>query len=104
MDSEGTELLEAKRSVAFYGLPDITGMSAKSPAEQKRLAAAIEFAMRNFEPRFIDLKVTLEPPSYLDRDMKFHIEASLDMDPAPEPIAFDTVLEIGTGDFAVKEL
>ncbi|MGI8811708.1 MAG: type VI secretion system baseplate subunit TssE [Pyrinomonadaceae bacterium] len=103
LDSDEIDLPEAKCSVAFYGLPDITGMSAKSPAEQKRLAVAVETAIRNFEPRFVDLKVTLEPPSALDRQMRFRIEASLDMEPAPEPISFDTVLEIGSGDFAVNE-
>jgi type VI secretion system protein ImpF len=103
LDSDGIDLEESKRSVAFYGLPDITGMRVKSPAEQKRLFAAVETAIRHFEPRFLDLKIFFEPPSDTDRQMHFRIEASLDMDPAPEPIAFDTVLQIGTGGFAVIE-
>ena len=103
LDPEEIDLDEAKRSVAFFGLPDITGMSVKSLAEQKRLSAAVETAIRHFEPRFLDLKITFEPPSSTDRQMRFRIEASLDMDPAPEPIAFDSVLQIGTGGFAVIE-
>lgn len=94
-------LEEAKKSVAFYGLPDITGMSASSGVEQKRLVKALENAIRLFEPRFIDLKVTLEPIDGLDRSMKFRIEAKLDVDPAPEPVAFDSVLQAGTGNFSV---
>jgi type VI secretion system protein ImpF len=97
------ELEEAQRSVAFYGLPDFTGLGAKNPAEQKRLSSAVETALKNFEPRFIDLKVTLEPLSNVDRQLKFHIEARLDVEPAPEPIAFDTVLELGSGEFSVTE-
>ncbi len=96
-------LEEAPRSVAFYGLPDFTGLAAKNAAEQKRLASAVETALLNFEPRFLDLKVTLEPLSNVDRQMKFKIEARLDVEPAPEPIAFDTVLELGKGDFSVIE-
>ncbi len=54
-------LEEALKSVVFFGLPDFTGVSAKSHIEQKRLTQAMETAIKNFEPRFIDLKVTLEP-------------------------------------------
>jgi type VI secretion system protein ImpF len=96
-------LTEALRSVAFYGLPDFTGMSAKSNAEQKQLTKMMESAMRNFEPRFLDLRVTLVPVTDLDRQLKFHIEARLDIEPTPEPVAFDTVLQVGSGDFAVTE-
>lgn len=103
-DESVDEDLECRRSVAFYGLPDIMGMSPKSPAEQKRLTKALEAAIRIFEPRFLDLKVTLEPVNHVDRQLKFRIEARLDMDPEPEPIAFDTVLQTGSGEFAVKEM
>lgn len=104
LETDGTELLEMRKSVAFYGLPDVTGLSAKNPAEQKRLAASVEAAIRIFEPRFINLKVTMAEMSDTERQMKFHIEASLAMDPAPEPIAFDTVLEMGSGDFQITAL
>jgi type VI secretion system protein ImpF len=95
--------LECRKSVAFYGLPDIMGISPKSPSEQKRLTKALESAIKLFEPRFLDLKVTLEPVNRIDRQLKFRIEARLDLDPEPEPIAFDTTLQSGSGEFAVKE-
>ena len=98
---EGLE--EVLKSVVFFGLPDFTGVSAKSHIEQKRLSQAVETAIRNFEPRFIDLKVTLEPINNIDRLLKFRIEARLDIDPVPEPIVFDTVLQLGSGEFAIKE-
>lgn len=98
---EGLE--ETLKSVIFFGLPDFTGVSAKSHIEQKRLTQALETAIKNFEPRFIDLKVTLEPISNIDRLLRFRIEARLDIDPVPEPIVFDTVLQLGSGEFAVKE-
>ena len=98
---EGLE--EVRKSVIVFGLPDFTGISAKSHVEQKRLSKAVETAIKNFEPRFIDLKITLEPISNVDRLLRFRIEASLDIDPTPEPIAFDTVLQIGSGAFEVKE-
>ncbi len=96
-------LQEIKKSVLTYGLPDITGLSAKNQSEQKRLAKAIENAIRLFEPRFLDVRVTLEPVSNVDRSLKFRIEARLDIEPTPEPVAFDTVLQLGSGDFEVRE-
>ena len=92
---------EAKRSVAFYGLPDIVGINAKNHLEQQRLTKALETAIRIFEPRFINLKVSMEPVDNVDRQLKFRIEASLDMEPAPEPIVFDTVLQMGSGEFSI---
>lgn len=100
-DEDGME--EALRSVAFYGLPDFTGLSANNHIEQKSLTKSIETAIRNFEPRFLDVKVTLDPPNSVDRQFKFRIEARLDVDPIPEPIAFDSVLQLGGGGFVVTE-
>jgi type VI secretion system protein ImpF len=96
-------LQEIKKSILTYGLPDVTGISAKNHLEQKRLTQALETAIKTFEPRFLDLKVTLEPVNNVDRMLKFRIEARLNVEPTPEPIAFDTVLQLGSGDFQVKE-
>lgn len=97
------KLEEIYKSAAVYGLPDFTGVSAKNVNEQKRLTRAMEAAVKNFEPRFIDLKVTLEPVSNTDKALRFRIEARLDIEPTPEPIVFDTVLQLGSGEFEVKE-
>ena len=40
--------------------------------------------------------------SVLERAFRFKIEARLRIDPVPEPISFDTTLQIGSGNFAVK--
>ncbi len=96
-------LEEVQSSLAVYGLPDFTGLGAKDPHEQKRMQAAIENAIRLFEPRFLGVQVTLEPLALTDRQLIFRIEASLDVEPAPEPIVFDTVLQVGGGGFAVIE-
>jgi|GraSoiStandDraft_8_1057269.scaffolds.fasta_scaffold156110_2 type VI secretion system protein ImpF len=98
-----TDLEEAKRSVAFYGLRDITGMSVRNHNEQKKLTESLETAIRNFEPRFLDVKVSSEPLYNSDRQLKFRIEAKLNMEPVPEPITFDTVLQVGSGEFEITE-
>lgn len=103
IEADEGELEEARRSVAFYGLPDFTGLSAKNPNELRRMTKELEAAIKYFEPRFIDLKVVLEPLNSVDRQLRFRIEARLDIEPTPEPVAFDTVLQLGSGDFAVSE-
>src|SRR5262245_22980862 len=74
-------LEEALKSVAFYGLPDFTAVSAKNQEEQARMSKAIENAIKIFEPRFTDLRVSLEPLSEVDRSLKFRIEATLEIEP-----------------------
>lgn len=96
-------LTEIKKSLVTYGLPDITGVSGMSNVEQARLTKELETAIRHFEPRFLEVKVTLEPVDNLERILRFRIEARLDVEPAPEPIAFDTVLQLGNGAFEVRE-
>jgi type VI secretion system protein ImpF len=96
-------LEEVNNSVIVFGLPDFTGFSAKSDSELKRLTRTLEKAIKTFEPRFLNLKVSLEPVNSTDRQINFRIEAQLNIEPSPEPIAFDTILQLGSGDFQVKE-
>lgn len=96
-------LEELNESLAVYGLPDLTSLSVRNPNEQNRLSKAIEGALRIFEPRFMNVKVMLEPIDNTDRQLRFRIEAHLDVEPVPEPVSFDTVLQVGSGEFAIKE-
>ncbi|MBK7708627.1 MAG: GPW/gp25 family protein [Acidobacteria bacterium] len=48
-----------KKPVLTYGLPDITGISAKNQSGTEGFSYAIESAIRYFEPRFLDVRVTL---------------------------------------------
>ena len=61
-----------RRSVVCYGIPDFTGTPMSGPTEQKQLVASLETAIRNFEPRFLDLKVVLEPinPAHIGKVAK----------------------------------
>lgn len=98
-----SRLEEVQKSVLTYGLPDFTALGAKSPSEQKRLVKELETALRLFEPRFMDLRITLEPPSNTERVLRFRIDARLKVDPSPEPVSFDTVLALGSGEYVVQE-
>ena len=97
------DLEETNQSLAVFGLKDLTSISVKSPKEKQRLIKEVERTIKTFEPRFINLKITLDEIENTDKKLKFRIEAHLNLDPTPEPIVFDTVLEVGSGDFEVKE-
>jgi type VI secretion system protein ImpF len=99
------ELVEyplAKASVINFGLPDITSLGLSSASDHGRLRKAIEVCLRNFEPRLMDVRVTLEDSDMTDRRLRFHIEGNMKLDPAPEEISFDTVLELSSGEYKVK--
>ncbi len=93
---------EANQSLLTFGLPDFTALSLKSPTDQNKLRRAIETAIRRFEPRLEKVSVTLEPRAELDPVLRFHVDALLRVEPAPEPISFDTVLQADTGHFLVQ--
>jgi type VI secretion system protein ImpF len=92
----------AKGSVINFGLPDITSLGLSSASDHGRLRKAIEICLRNFEPRLMDVRVTLEGSDTADRRLRFHIEGNMKLDPAPEEISFDTVLELSSGEYKVK--
>ena len=102
-DEIPSDLKEANHSVAVYGLPDFTSTSIKDPDNQYRLIRAIENAISMFEPRLENVRVTLETVKDTDRALHFRIDGQLRVDPAPEPITFDSILEPGCNQFILKE-
>lgn len=97
-----TELPLLSDSLLAYGLPDFSNVSVKNSGDQHNLTLAVEAALRRFEPRLEDVVVSVASASVLERAFRFRIEARLRVDPVPEPISFDTTLQIGSGNFAVK--
>lgn len=92
----------ARDTVINFGLPDITSLGLASASDQRSLRLAIESCLRVFEPRLTDVHVTLESSDTADRRLRFHIEGNMRLDPAPEEISFDTVLELSSGEYKVK--
>ena len=101
--------VELERSIYNYGLPDFASMSADSSATPARLLRAIEREIELFEPRLTDVRIS----QALEKDgkdkkkqsleVKFVIEATLRLDPDPERVHFDTVLEMSAGHFTVAD-
>lgn len=95
---------ELKRSVYLYGLPDLNGIALENQQDEARMLRSLEEVISTFEPRLSRVRVTsYEPLSKKKSALLFHVDAVLMIEPHPEPISFDTVLEIAKGSYSVKE-
>jgi len=96
---DGTEL---QNSLYMYGLPDISSMSAKNTRDRQRLTQAIEAAIAKFEPRIANVRVTMADEQEKVPALRFIIEGLLRLDPSPERVSFDTILELTSGEYKVR--
>lgn len=90
------------RSLRMYGLPDVTAMSLRSTTDQNYLRQEIETALLKFEPRLSAVSVSVEPEENNSLKLRFRVQALLRMDPEPELISFETLLERESARFIVE--
>ncbi|HEX6502994.1 MAG TPA: type VI secretion system baseplate subunit TssE [Terriglobales bacterium] len=93
---------ETNRSVYHYGFPDLCSKSVLSSKDQNDIVREMESAITLFEPRLKRAKVRMEVVENSFNTLRFVIEGLLCMDPAPEPVRFDTVLEVGKATYEIK--
>ncbi|MGL4552063.1 MAG: type VI secretion system baseplate subunit TssE [Gemmataceae bacterium] len=99
----GRSLKELDGSLLDYGLPDFTHVSLASEDERGDFCRRIEAIIRAHEPRLISVRVvSLTEELPVDRTFRFRIHARLKMDPAPEPVQFDSVLRAATWNFRIE--
>lgn len=89
-------------SVYYFGLPDLTGAGLGAEEAQTEFARLIEEAVTIFEPRLRSVSVTILPAVLSHRLLRFQIEGLLRIEPGPERIQFDTVLELSSGSYKVE--
>ena len=97
------EFEELNRSVYHYGLPDLTSMSRDSHEARDRLLRRVEDAIPMFEPRLENVSISVVEVEGEEhrRELRFHVEGKLLMDPTPEQVIFDTVLHFASGEYEV---
>lgn len=94
---------ELQRSLFNFGLPDVTSLSHEASQDRLRLLQMLEATIATFEPRLARVKVTpLDPGRGAAHVLRFQIEGMLLMDPEPEHVSFDTVLQLSSGEYEVK--
>ncbi len=94
-----------RQSPLGYGISDFTAGAFNDRRQREVLRAEIEEAIRRFEPRLTQIQVQLADDGDLLRTtLHLRIEALLRVDPAPEPITFDTMVDTTTADVTLRPL
>jgi type VI secretion system protein ImpF len=98
---------ELAQSPVGYGISDFAAGAFNDPAERDRLRVQIEQTIRRFEPRLAQVRVVLidadnADNSTLESTLRLRIEALLRVEPAPEPIVFDTLVDPATAEVQVR--
>jgi type VI secretion system protein ImpF len=97
-DAPSESLKEVNRSGYVYGLPDVSTLAMAASGDRAKLVRLILTTINLFEPRLTNVRlVTMDSPDGAKKDVRLRIEAMLRMDPVPEPISFDTVIELKSG-------
>ncbi len=112
-EEAGDEYPETQRSLFHYGIPDMSSLSAESVEVRRQLAREIKEAVGLFEPRLSQVRVVWLDPAQSDAgtesegevsrfEYRFRIDAVLMLDPEPERVSFDAVLDSVQGEFQVQ--
>jgi type VI secretion system protein ImpF len=94
---------EINRSAYVYGLPDFSQYTMASAADQAKLVRQLLATIKMFEPRLANVRlVPIEASEKGIQQFRLRIEAMLLMDPSPEPVSFDTVIGLKSGNCKVS--
>jgi type VI secretion system protein ImpF len=94
---------ELALSPVGYGIADFSSGAFNDPRRREWLRQEVEQAIRRFEPRLVRLRVMLmDPKDELEATLHLRIEGLLRAEPAPDPIAFDTLVDAATAEILVK--
>ena len=93
---------QLKTSVYAYGLPDITSVNIGSVNDQRKLIDVMRESLRLFERRLADVAIHFQPIVGGSKSLQFTISGVLLMDPAPEEVHIDTVLDSTSARYEVK--
>ncbi|MGA3127063.1 MAG: type VI secretion system baseplate subunit TssE [Candidatus Korobacteraceae bacterium] len=96
------EFRSLSHSLFNYGLPDLVSLSSDSVRDHNLLQHRLQEAVEVFETRLYNVRVIGESSAHGGRSLRFRIEGLARVDPAPEQVSFDTVLELTSGEYAVK--
>ena len=97
-DEPDEALKEINKSLYIYGLPDFSQYTMASLSDQAKLIKQILTTIKLFEPRLGSVRIVpVETQETGIQQFRLRIEAMLLMDPAPEPVSFDTVIGLKSG-------
>jgi type VI secretion system protein ImpF len=94
---------EVQRSTYHYGMPDLQSVSSDSDAARRQVLRQVEETIELFEPRLMSVRITPSAAGTSGRrEFRLTIQALLRMEPNPERVSFDTVVDVSSGKVQVK--
>lgn len=94
---------ELNTSPVGYGISDFSSGAFNDPRRRELLRFEVEQTIRRFEPRLVRVSVRLlDPKEELEAMVRLRIEGLLRVEPAPDPIAFDTLVDAASAEIVVK--
>lgn len=95
---------ELQRSVHEFGIADTTAIAIGTMEGQAALEAMLQDALERFEPRLMNPRVRIVNADQVSApQVRFTVEAVLRMDPSPEAVVFDAVLEVARNEYEVRD-
>jgi len=93
-----------EKSLVNYGIPDFSSLGMGGREQRDQLRKRLERVIQHFETRFLRVEVVMidNRNDHRDRTIRFRIEGMLHAEPSPEPVAFDSQLQPGSGDFKIQ--
>ncbi|HEY2380025.1 MAG TPA: type VI secretion system baseplate subunit TssE [Terriglobia bacterium] len=85
-----------ERTVINYGIPDFSYLSPNSGDHRAKLETWVRDAIVSYEPRLVDVRVSVDPPVRTERSLVVRIEAKLQLETIREPVAFSVVMKRDT--------
>jgi type VI secretion system protein ImpF len=95
----GYELAAA--SVLNYGLEDLSSFQTNPDGHLMQMQRAVQQCLAEYEPRLVNVSVSVQDGDLLKREIRLHIEAQLPLYPSVEIVSFDTVFDVTTERYSV---
>lgn len=89
-------------TVIDFGVPDFGKGTPENVRDQKQRAARTEKAIRAFEPRLQNVKVSIVPEMGSERSLTMIIEADMVADDVRDPVSFMTIYDSTTGKMEIN--
>lgn len=102
VDERVDDYPQLNTSVYAYGLPDITSVNVGSVRDQRELLRLMKRSLELFEPRLREVDIDFEPLTGSTKSLQFRISGVLLMDPAPQTVCINTVLDPVNAKYEVK--
>ena len=102
ISSHCSEYQELSNSIFVYGMPDFTSANPKSPSVRYKLRQELEKAITRFEPRLKNVIVRVDEGGCDERNLMFKINALLFLEPATEPVTFDTFFNVNRSEYSIQ--